>query len=66
MASRTNSKHIKSKYKYVRGTNWNGSIYWIFKITGETRQTHKTEREAAIAADKYLISTGNKPVNILL
>jgi hypothetical protein len=38
----------------------------MFIIRGETRQTYKTEREAAIAADKYLISVGKKPVNILV
>ena len=66
MGCRTASKNIHSGYKYVNGRNINGRTYWIFRIVGETRQTFKTEREAAIAADKHLIEQGKEPLNILV
>lgn len=59
------NKNLKSKYKYVEGRILSGNTYWIMRIIGETRQTHETERKAAIAADVYLINEGKEPVNIL-
>jgi hypothetical protein len=56
----------KSKYKYV-SLEWdsNGKERWIINIQGN-RKPFDTEREAAIAVDKKLISIGKEPVNILI
>ena len=61
------TKYYKSQYKHVAGrTNTTkGAIYWVVNIGGVSRDSFKTEREAAIAVDKYLISKGKEPVNIL-
>jgi hypothetical protein len=60
-----NSRYIKSKYKHVCGSDIEGKIYWMVAMTGVSKTHFATERQAAIAADKYLISKGRSPVNIL-
>ena len=65
MAVKT-AKHIKSKYKHVRGINVSDNIYWCVKMKGVAETTFKTEKEAAIAVDKKLISRGKEPVNVLV
>ena len=64
----TRLKHVKSKYKHVRGwsKNQEGDIHWCVSIKGVAQVRFETERLAAIAADKYLISKGKLPVNILV
>lgn len=62
----------KSKYKYVY---WNESYkakrygkQWQAYYKNEGRnftRYFKTDREAAIAIDKYFLSIGKEPVNIL-
>ena len=68
MAYSSRRKHVKSQYKHVRG--WikytDGNIHWCVSITGVSQTEFETERLAAIAADKYLISKGKEPVNILI
>jgi hypothetical protein len=59
-------KDTKSKiYKHVSKTEVNDNIYWRVMMTGVSRIGYKTEREAALVVDKYLISKGKEPVNIL-
>ena len=56
-----------SKYKYVQEINPDGDKwYWQIRLPSVTKKTYATEREAAIAVDKWLISKGKKPVNILV
>lgn len=59
------AKYTKSKYKYVQNLNMNGKDYWTTNIKGVAKPKFETEREAAIAVDKYFISKGKKPINIL-
>lgn len=60
------AKYTKSKYKYVQNLNMNGKDYWTVSIKGVSKPKFETEREAAIAVDKYFISKGKKPKNILV
>jgi hypothetical protein len=62
-----NRKHIKSKYKCVIGyeSKNTGIIRWYVTIKGISQTPFKTEKEAAIAADKCMINKGKTPVNIL-
>jgi hypothetical protein len=63
----TNRKHIKSKYKHVSGmcNNTEGKVHWFVKKAGVSASKFETERGAAIAVDKLLISKGLEPINIL-
>lgn len=63
--TRIHQAFFKSKYKHVQGRISRDRKYWVFRIVGKTRQEYNTEKEAALAADKYLISIGKEPVNIL-
>ena len=58
---------MKSKYKYVIYSKSHRSKYKPYqaKIKGEFCCTYATEKEAAIAIDKYLILKGENPINIL-
>ena len=62
----TQIKSIKSKYRYVGIVDVSGRIYYRVAMTGVSKDSFATEREAAIAADKLLIKRGKKPVNILV
>ena len=55
----------KSIYKYVKKLMVNDEVYWSLNIKGCSQTCYKTEREAGLAVDKYLISKGIEPVNIL-
>ena len=62
----------KSKYKFVYSQNSRlggfRKYLWYAQISTPTfyyKRYTETEREAAIAADKYLIRIGREPVNIL-
>jgi len=59
-------KIIKSKYKYVEIVVVCDKIYYRVSMSGVSKDSFLTEREAAIAADKLLISKGKEPVNILV
>ncbi|MBP9793301.1 MAG: hypothetical protein KBC56_04815 [Flavobacterium sp.] len=61
-------KSVKStKYKHVYHVLRNGKdLVWCFQVWGSGKKFCDTEREAAIAADKYLISKRKEPVNILV
>lgn len=69
--SSTHRTWYKSKYKYVSGLSigQDKPIRWAFQfihpINGRTTKTFETERQAAIAADRYLLENGFKAVNIL-
>ncbi len=65
MAQKT-IKHNGSKYKYVRYSQVNDKGYWRLNYPGVSQISYPTERDAAIAIDKYLISKGKEPVNILV
>lgn len=70
MASRDN-KPVKngSKYKLVYLFLNKGKEVWTASIGtkyGRNMKYFKTEREAALAVDKYLIEMGKNPVNILV
>lgn len=60
--------HKNSKYRYVQGLvdKRTDKVNWVVRMTGIGRNGFDTEREAAIAADKILISKGKEPVNILV
>ena len=59
-------KYEKSKYKYVIKELINGGVLWKMTVKGHCQKRYKTEREAAIAADKIMIAQGREPVNILV
>ena len=59
-------KRIKSKYKNVGIVIVSDRTYYRVEMTGVSRDSFKTERAAAIAVDKILISKGKEPVNILV
>jgi len=59
-------KSIKSKYRYVEIVDVCDKIYYRINMAGVSKHSFSTEREAAIAADKLLISKGKQPVNILV
>ena len=60
-------KYEKSKYKYVIKELHDDYIYYVRSaIYGYGKKRYKTEREAALSADKILIEKGRKPVNILV
>ena len=58
---------MKSKYKYVHYNKHYSNRHKPYRgfIAGEFRCTYATEREAALAIDKHLISQGKAPINIL-
>jgi len=62
----TQIKSIKSKYRYVEIVEVSGKIYYRVSMSGVSKDSFNTEREAAIAADKLLIKKGKEPVNILV
>jgi len=62
----TATKYYKSKYKYVQNLKRNGKDYWTLNIPGVSKIKYETERAAAIAVDKYLLSKGKEPLNILV
>jgi hypothetical protein len=57
----------KNKYKYVYFLRARRRFKAMYRaaIRGEFCKCYPTEREAAIAIDKHLISNGRPPVNIL-
>ena len=61
-----NCKNIKSQYMHVRGLQYtDGTIKWYTAIYRVYTLSFDTEREAAIAVDKYFINKGKEPKNIL-
>jgi hypothetical protein len=61
------AKYGKSQFKYVQQiATKTDKNYWMITLQGVQRKTYNTEREAAIAVDKYLISKGKEPLNILV
>ena len=58
----------KGKYKYVYSYKMpDGTIkHQSFISKYKWSAYHKTEKEAAIAVDKYLLQKGLKPVNMLV
>jgi hypothetical protein len=70
MYSAAYKKHIKggSKFKYVSLVHFinNGKVNHKYRsCIGKFSAYYNTERESAIAVDKYLIKNGKKPINIL-
>ena len=61
-------KSVKSKYKHVLGitTNTSDKVKWRIHIKGVGCNLFETEKQAALAVDKYLISIGKEPINILV
>lgn len=64
--ARKAAKYETSKYKYVIKEMQNDQIRWKMTIKGYSQKRYKTEREAALAADKIMILQGKEPVNILV
>ena len=61
------TKYGKSKYKYVQQiAPTTDKNYWMITLPNVCRKTYDTEREAAIAVDKYLIGKGKDPINVLV
>jgi hypothetical protein len=58
---------MKRKYKYVQFVPARRPFKAMYQaaIRGEFYKCYHTEREAALAIDKHLISNGKPPVNIL-
>jgi hypothetical protein len=58
---------MTSKYKYVyfMPARYCFKAMYNATIKGEFSKAYPTEREAALAIDKHLISNGRPPVNIL-
>lgn len=59
---------IKSEYKYVylvehKKTN---QIFYKSNMYGLTKSMYDNPKEAAIAVDRYLISKGKQPINVLI
>lgn len=66
----TEERYESSAYKHVSKRFYNNGAdpRWVFCIIRDGKsitKSFKTEREAAIAADKFLINEGKVPVNIL-
>lgn len=65
------NKYYPSKYKHVgheiiKGGRVAGTYeYWFITLSNYSRKRYKTERDAAIAVDKILISQGKEPINVL-
>jgi len=55
-------------YKYVVKMKYrnNDDIFYVAKMKGLTSSAYTTAKEAAIVVDKYLISKGKEPINILV
>tara|TARA_R110000803_G_scaffold63443_5_gene124144 strand:+ start:8350 stop:8556 length:207 start_codon:yes stop_codon:yes gene_type:complete len=65
--ARKAAKYEKSKYKYVDKMMINDNVYFRrLAMFGKGHKCYKTERDAALAADKLLIEKGKEPVNILV
>ena len=59
----------KSKYKYIRGlqNSQTDNIRWVFTYDRlGISKCYNSEKEAALEGDKWLISLGLEPVNILI
>jgi hypothetical protein len=55
-----------SRYKHVqKRVDPNGVVRWFSKLSYRSSKEYPSEREAAIAVDRTLISDGKDPVNIL-
>lgn len=62
--------YIKSQFRYVSGVRmYDGTIFWQNNCTKNLKtvitKMFSTEREAAKAADVWLIQHGRQPVNVL-
>ncbi len=64
--AKINRKYYPSKYKYVQNLKKDGNDVWCINMEGVSKAKFDTERQAAIAIDKLLISKGKEPVNILV
>lgn len=67
MAISPNLKRLGSskKYKYVRHVKYGMNELWRAEY-GKFIKCYQTERDAALSIDKYLISIGKEPINILV
>ena len=65
MAQKTIKSTPSTTYKNVEKTEVNDKVYYRVVIRGVSKIGYKTEKEAAIAVDKYLIRKGKEPVNVL-
>lgn len=65
--SSTDRQRYPSKYKFVIGirTGQDKPIQWVFHKKGVSEKRYPTEREAAVAADTWLLKNGLKAVNVL-
>lgn len=60
------AKTFPSKYKYVCRRTQDGKEFFTITMKGYSRKHYETEKLAAIAIDKILISKGKEPVNVLV
>lgn len=65
MAQKTIKSTKSTKYKHVEKTEVNDNVYYRVVMRGVSKIGYPTERAAALVVDKYLISKGKEPVNIL-
>ena len=55
----------KSKYFMVKGNVTNDGLKWFANIHKQDNKSYENERKAAIEVDKWLITQGREPKNIL-
>jgi len=60
------SKYKKSKYKYVYGDVRGEDVFWVTQVPGHSKKRYDSERSAAIAVDKIMLSNGKEALNILV
>lgn len=65
MNEKNRQVYKKSNYKHVAIYLAHNTTRYVLTFKGVGRDSFASEREAALAADKYLIGQGKEPVNIL-
>lgn len=53
------------KYVYLRQMD-RGDLMWVAQMETYKVSYHKDEKEAALKIDKYRISIGKEPINVLV
>lgn len=53
------------KYKYTTQTGMGKRRHWTTSLPGMSRKTYKSEKDAAVAVDMFLIKNSLEPINVL-
>jgi len=62
---RNQNYYMQSIYKYIHGIEYNNKTSWCITYPKVAKGHFKTEKLAAMALDKYLISKNKQPINVL-